>query len=60
MTAHPWDAIVRQIEEESDPEKIAELGNELNDAMIAEQRKKVKQRPGILVPITSSDQPLAR
>jgi len=47
MSVHPWEAIVQQIEEECDPAKIAELGQKLNDAMLAEERQKVKQRLGI-------------
>jgi len=47
MCAHTWRNIVKQIDRETDPTKIAELSKELNDAMIAEERENVKHRLGI-------------
>lgn len=39
--------IVKQIEEETDPAKIAALTKILNELIFAEERKKVKDRLGI-------------
>lgn len=47
MSLRPWQEIIKQIETESDPVKIAELTKELNDAMIMEEKEKVKSRFGI-------------
>lgn len=47
MSVQPWEHIIREIEQESDPAKIAQLAKELNDAMIAEQKEKVKRRLGL-------------
>jgi hypothetical protein len=51
MSVRPREHIVREIEQEieheSNPAKIAELAKELNDAMLAEQKEKVKRRLGI-------------
>ena len=47
LPLRPWQAIVEKIEQETDPAKIAELAKELNDAMITEEREKVKHRLGI-------------
>ena len=47
MSVRPWEHIVREIEHESDPAKIAELAKELNDAMLAEQKEKVNRGLGI-------------
>ena len=47
MSFRPWEYIVREIEHESDPAKIAELAMELNFALLAEQQEKVKRRLGI-------------
>ena len=49
MSLQPWQEIVKQIERESNPAKIAELAEELNDAMITEEKEKVKRRLGISV-----------
>ena len=47
MDNHLWEEIVKEIEQESDPIKVEELGRKLNEAMIAEGREKVKNRLGI-------------
>ena len=44
MSVQTWENIVKQIEQESDAAKIAELAKKLNDAMVTEEREKVKQR----------------
>ena len=45
--AHPWEKIAEQIEQEEDSGKIAELAQKLNDAMLSEEKEKVKRRLGI-------------
>ena len=45
---HAWQEIVKQIEQEADSAKIAELAKKLNDAMVSEEKEKVKHRLGIL------------
>lgn len=47
MPVHAWEEIVRQIEQECDPGKIAELTKRLNDAMVIEEKEKVRHRLGI-------------
>jgi len=47
MSVHAWEEIVKQIEQEQDSTKIAELAQKLNDAMITEEKEKVKYRLGI-------------
>ena len=47
MSIHPWEEIVKQIEQERDSDKIAELAHKLNDAMLTEEKEKVKRRLGI-------------
>jgi len=47
MSVHAWEEIVKQIERERDSGKIAELAQKLNDAMLAEEKEKVKRRLGI-------------
>ena len=47
MSVHAWEEIVKQIERERDPGKIAELAQKLNDEMVNEEKDKVKQRLGI-------------
>lgn len=44
MSVHAWKEIVKQIERESDPAKIAELAKKLNEEMIAEETEKVRNR----------------
>ena len=44
MSVHAWEQIVKQIEQESDAAKIAELAKKLTDAMVTEERERVKQR----------------
>ena len=39
--------IVWEIEQESDPVRIEQLAQELNEAMLAEQKEKVRRRLGI-------------
>jgi len=36
--------VAKQIEEERNPGRIAELAKELNEAMLAEEREKVRNR----------------
>ena len=48
MSMHPWEEIVKQIEQERDSGKIAELSQKLNDAMLNEEIEKVRRRLGIL------------
>lgn len=47
MLVHAWEEIVTQIEREHDSSKLAELTKKLNDAMLTEEREKVKHRLGI-------------
>ena len=47
MPVQAWQEIVKQIELESDSVKIAKLTEELNDAMITEEKEKVKRRLNI-------------
>ena len=47
MAVHAWEEIVKQIEQERDLDKIAELAQKLNDAMLTEEKEKVKCRLGI-------------
>ena len=47
MSMHPWEEIVKQIEQEQDSTRIAELAQKLNDAMLTEEKEKVKHRLGI-------------
>ena len=47
MSIHAWEKIVKQIEQERDSNKTAELAPKLNDAMLTEEREKVKRRLGI-------------
>jgi hypothetical protein len=47
MSVHAWEEIIKQIEQEGDTAKIAELTQKLNSAMVNEEREKVKRRLGI-------------
>ena len=47
MSGHSWEEIVKQIDQEPDSGKIAELLKKLNDAMVAEEKEKVRLRLGI-------------
>jgi len=47
MSVHAWEEIVKQIEQEQDSAKIAELAHKLNDAMLSEEKEKVTHRLGI-------------
>ena len=47
MSVHAWEEIVKQIEQEADSAKIAELAKKLNKAMVSEEKEKVKHRFGI-------------
>lgn len=47
MSVHTWEEIIKQIEQERDSGKIVELAQKLNDAMLTEEREKVKLRLGI-------------
>ena len=46
MSDHEWQHLVEQIEQERDPNKVAELAKKLNDAMLTEEKGKVKRRMG--------------
>jgi len=46
MSLQPWEEILKQIEQEPDADKIAELAKKLNDAMVTAEREKVKRRLG--------------
>ena len=39
-----WKRFAKQIEEERNPGRIAELAKELNEAMLTEEREKVRNR----------------
>jgi hypothetical protein len=39
-----WEAIARDLAEEQDPERVSELIRELNDAMFAEERARVRSK----------------
>jgi hypothetical protein len=45
-TAHAWE-IVQQLTQEQDRFRVAELAHKLNEAMLAEEREKVRPRLGI-------------
>jgi hypothetical protein len=47
MPVHEWDEIVKQIEQEPNLTKVAELAKKLNEAMVAEEKEKVRRRLGI-------------
>lgn len=47
MSDHIQEYLMKQIEEERNSVKIAELGRKLNEAMLSEEREKVKSRLGI-------------
>lgn len=47
MSTHPWEKIAKELEQETDPHKVAELSQKLTEAMIAEEREKVEYRLGI-------------
>ena len=49
-TAHAWEEIVKQLTQEQDRFRVAELAHKLNDAMIAEEREKVRRRLGLSQP----------
>jgi hypothetical protein len=40
----PWQDIVRDVEQETDPVRIRTLAHELNEAMLDDQRKRVQQK----------------
>lgn len=46
-TAHAWEEIVQQLTQEQDRFRVAELAHKLNEAMLAEEREKVRRRLGI-------------
>ena len=48
MPAHEWEEIAKQIEREPNLANITELAKKLNEAMIAEEKEKVKRRLGIV------------
>jgi len=47
MSVHAWEEILKQIEQETDLAKIAELARKLTDAMVSEEKEKVKHRLSI-------------
>jgi hypothetical protein len=46
-TAHAWEEIVTQLTQEQDRFRVVELAHKLNEAMLAEEREKVRQRLGV-------------
>ena len=46
-TAHAWEEIVRQLNQEQDRFRVAELAHKLNEAMLTEEREKVRRRLGV-------------
>lgn len=42
-----WHDIARELSQEQDPERLSVLMQELNDAMLAEERAKAKQKLGL-------------
>ena len=44
MPEHRWEWFAKQMEEERNPLRIAELTKELNDALLDEEREKVRNR----------------
>ena len=46
-TAHAWEDIVKQLTREQDRFRVVDLAHKLNDAMLAEEREKVRQRLGV-------------
>jgi 23S rRNA A2030 N6-methylase RlmJ len=45
--AHAWEEIVKQLTREQDRFRVVELAHKLNEAMLAEEREKVRQRLGV-------------
>jgi 23S rRNA A2030 N6-methylase RlmJ len=45
-TAHAWEEIVTQLTQEQDRLRVIELAHQLNEAMLAEEREKVRRRLG--------------
>ena len=43
-TVRPWQDIERELQQEVDAERIAKLAHELNEAMIEEERQRIRQR----------------
>src|SRR6266568_8501495 len=41
---HAWEEIAKQLNQEQDRSRVAELAQKLNQAMLAEEREKVRQR----------------
>jgi hypothetical protein len=46
-TAHAWEEIVKQLTQEQDRFRVAELAHKLNEAMLEEEREKVRARLGV-------------
>jgi membrane-bound lytic murein transglycosylase MltF len=44
---HAWEEIVKQLTQEQDRSRVAELAHKLNEAMLAEEREKVRRRLGV-------------
>lgn len=44
VAEQPWKQFAKQIEEQGNPGRIAELAKGLNEAMLAEEREKVRNR----------------
>ncbi len=61
--AHVWEDIVKQLTQEQDRFRVVELARKLNEAMLAEEREKVRQRLGVRrsnVALPSNPRPSAR
>ena len=46
-SAHPWQAIAQQMMRENDPAKLQSLAKKLNEAMLTEERERVRRRLGL-------------
>lgn len=44
---YAWEEIAKQLTQEHDRLKVAELAHKLNEAMLAEERERVRRRLGI-------------
>jgi hypothetical protein len=44
---HAWDEIVKQLTQEQDRFRVADLAHKLSEAMLAEVREKVRRRLGV-------------
>jgi len=47
MSVHVWEHIVKMIDREQNPTKVAELAKELSEAILTEEKERVQRRLGI-------------